>query len=216
LKSHYEVTSKYSLIQDKKLEHTCHQFFDGEIGYGPPNVRVKPKINQDCSSPTMMMNRIQGRLRNVIIRACSSKTTVKIVDAFEECLCRCFLNEQSNYKESIPCDVKTLLTELKTKKQEKSDQITAYFYFDADSSSAGFHRLLLHGICQFHSLHAISNTVDFNKKPARQLVVTGKTMWGSNIKLSDQAKLMNIRSNSISSKETHVLTKKLSTIKVGN
>jgi len=202
-----------TLIQDEKLEHTRNQFFEGEIGHGPPDVRSKSKIKQDYSSPALMMNRVHERLRNVITRACSSNTMVKIVDAFEECLCSCFLDGQSN--KSITCNVNTLLEAPKVNKK-KSGQTTAHFYFDADSSSAGFHRLLLHAVCQFHGLHAMSTTVDLNKKPARQLVVTGKTLCGPNIKLSDQAKLTNLESTNIPAEETHALTRKLSTVKVGN
>ncbi|KAI2492342.1 hypothetical protein MHU86_22209 [Fragilaria crotonensis] len=84
----------------------------------------------------------------------------------------------------------------------------ARFYFDATSSAGGFHRLLLHAICQFHGLHATSTTTTnttmtntntgtgttaaaqssdlvTGAKEARLLTVTGKRMLGPDIRITD-------------------------------
>lgn len=55
--------------------------------------------------------------------------------------------------------------------------VVAEFLFDADSSTGGFHRLLLHGVCQFHGLRATSSTTTATEgdggRNARVLSATG-------------------------------------------
>ena len=70
--------------------------------------------------------------------------------------------------------------------------LIARFLFDADSPNGGFHRLLLHGVCQFHCLHATSSTTEINimvndsnvRKRARVLTATG-TLSGADVRLVD-------------------------------
>mmetsp|Transcript_6190 Transcript_6190/g.13943 ORF Transcript_6190/g.13943 Transcript_6190/m.13943 type:complete len:85 (+) Transcript_6190:52-306(+) len=58
--------------------------------------------------------------------------------------------------------------------QEKDGRQRAVrFYFDTTSSQGGFHRVLLHAVCQFHGFHAVSNTTRVGGKSARVLTVTG-------------------------------------------
>ena len=66
----------------------------------------------------------------------------------------------------------------------------ARIFFDASSSTGGFHRLLLHAICQFHGLNATSATTTAtittlsaktHEKEARLLTVTGKRMLALNL-----------------------------------
>jgi hypothetical protein len=62
--------------------------------------------------------------------------------------------------------------------------------FDADSATGGFHRLLLHGLCQFHGLAAASSTMNVvvhgnnEAKKARVLTATGM-LYGSDVRLVD-------------------------------
>jgi hypothetical protein len=42
--------------------------------------------------------------------------------------------------------------------EEEEEEVVTRFLFDADSSTGGFHRLLLHGVCQYHGLRAVSST----------------------------------------------------------
>jgi len=136
-------------------------------------------------SPTSMLDRIHERLRNVVIRACaSSEATVELVDAFEVCLERCWIKGKPRSMSKVD----TLL-QPPTVAQRKSGHTTAKFYFDADSSSGGFHRLLLHAVCQFHCLHATSTMAVIESREARLLIVTGKTFVGPIVKLTDQIKV---------------------------
>mmetsp|Transcript_1258 Transcript_1258/g.1916 ORF Transcript_1258/g.1916 Transcript_1258/m.1916 type:complete len:370 (-) Transcript_1258:2028-3137(-) len=178
------------LIQDEGLKHVRHQFFDGEIGNEHSkahlNSKCKNQCTEDCLSPIFMMKRIHDRLRNVVVRACKSDATVKIVDAFEDCLNSCFLRGKP--EKSVTNVVQTL-SDLPTVIRRESGQTACYFNFDADSSSGGgYHRLLLHAVCQFHGLHAISTSVDTEQKLKRQLIVSGKVFSGPNFKLSNQVK----------------------------
>lgn len=175
-----------SFIQDEKLEQVRDQFFSGELGHGPPvAARVSRNINAVNLSPATMMTRIHERLRNVLERACASSTeTASLVDDFEACLERCWRKgKPKSFHDS------TILLQAPTVTQRtvaSGDCLTtARFYFDAESSSGGFHRLLLHGVCQFHGLQATSTTATSQDRPARLLTVTGKTFVGPKVKLTE-------------------------------
>jgi hypothetical protein len=62
----------------------------------------------------------------------------------------------------------------------QDDVYTTRLVFDGDSPNGGFHRLLIHGLCQFHGLKATSSTVkvltavDQTMVEARLLVATGR------------------------------------------
>ena len=141
-------------------------------------------------TPTRMINRIHDRLRSVLVRACaSSDATLKVVDALETCLKSCFLKGKA--KASLLSHIDTLL-EIPSVTRRTSGHIMARFYFDASDTTGGFHRLLLHAVCQFHGLAATSTTATLTttagpsgEREARLLTVTAKTMLGSAIKLTD-------------------------------
>ena len=65
-----------------------------------------------------------------------------------------------------------------TKTTSSITTTTIRFLFDGHSPNGGFHRLLMHGLCQFHGLKATSTTVNVTSRhgttvEARLLVATG-------------------------------------------
>lgn len=160
-------------------------FFEGEIGYGAPTSSCshanKAPTNDVKLTPEQMMMCIPERLRNVIIRACSSsEATVKIVDDYEAFLVQSFADGKASL---VSDSISASLLESPSVTQTESGSTVARFCFDSESSTGGFHRLLLHAVCQFHSLHAVSKTIDSEMQPKRLLTVTG-TLRGSNVRLS--------------------------------
>jgi hypothetical protein len=81
----------------------------------------------------------------------------------------------------------SLLLECPTVTRRKdSDRVAAQFFFDSTLPTAGFHRLLLHAVCQFHGLNVVSrmesNFVFQNQiTSARILVATGHVDDASSI-----------------------------------
>jgi hypothetical protein len=63
----------------------------------------------------------------------------------------------------------TLLYEAPEITSTSSDTKTIQFLFDGQSATGGFHRLLLHAVCQYHGLVAVSQSIDKH----RALVVSG-------------------------------------------
>ena len=170
--------------------------------------RVEESLFVLSENPDMCMKRIHDRLRHVLIRACTgSDSTMAVVNALESCLKSCFLSNQDETTTTTPLNTPTsssyvgldnnnttLLEPPMVTRRTSSGHTMARFYFDASSSTGGFHRLLLHAICQFHGLNATSTTTttttttisaETSEKEARLLTVTGKRMLASNLKITD-------------------------------
>lgn len=138
------------------------------------------------------LQRIHERLRNVVVRACTNgnATTIQQVDALEECLKECFGDDQSNVTSTVlqKAGIDTLLLHdgrpVVVVSNPRLNRATANFYFNS-SSQAGFHRLLLHALCQFHGLAATSRTTTDQQPAARLLTVSGKKFGLTSIKLTD-------------------------------
>lgn len=171
------------VTDDPKMKCVRNEFFEGEIGYPSQSLRSQAMTtvrNVDLS-PKQMLKLIPERLRNVLIRACSSsQTTIKIVTAFEEYLVQSFAEIKAT--PTLSEVAASSLLEHPAVIRTESGGTVARFYFDSESSTGGFHRLLLHAVCQFHSLQAVSKTVELETQSSRLLTVTG-SMLGSNVKL---------------------------------
>lgn len=171
------------VTDDVKMIGIRDDFFQGEIGYGAPHSQTRTKKSTTANlelTPEQMLKRVPERLRNVVIRACSSsEATVKLVDAYETFLVQSF----AEGKAPMDGDIAGSLLEPPSVTQTKSGSTVARFSFDSESSAGGFHRLLLHAVCQFHSLHAVSKTIELETRSARLLTVTG-TLRGSKVRLS--------------------------------
>jgi len=173
------------VTDDLKMKGIREEFFEGEIGYGTPtsSSRTKRTTANIELTPAQMLRRIPDRLRNVVVRACStSDATATIVDSYETFLVQSFVEGKATTLDTL--GLSGSLLEPPTVLQTKLGSTVARFCFDSESSAGGFHRLLLHAVCQFHSLNAVSKTIERETESARLLTVTG-TLLGSEVRLSE-------------------------------
>jgi len=178
----------------------------------------------DVPSGEELFNRMEPRIRNVVQRAViSSSFAVRVMNAYEDVLVnrRMASTESSTVLEEIlvrPVVAKEEKTKSKTekKKSKKSSSRTEgenkevgisaggskvgrmvfHFHFNPEGTNAGFHRLLLHAVCQFHRMNASSTTVvnrkgddgggDGTPKKERVVTVTG-TCQGRQHSIVEQA-----------------------------
>lgn len=179
-------------LRQDELSGVREQFFEGElphrsnavVAYNPNKYQPKGPL-----TPAHMMNRIDARLRRVVVKACeNSFPASKVVHTLEAFLVRAYAGKS----DTTPRDTwKELLLEPPTVTHRKRDDTyITRFLFDADSSTGGFHRLLLHGLCQFHGLGATSSSMEVvveggkGKSSARLLTASG-TLSGAEVKLVD-------------------------------
>jgi len=127
------------------------------------------------------MRRIDPRLRQVVIKACAnSYPATKVLGMFEKFIVNTFA-EKKMIEIEVDWWIDLLLecpaVTMTSKKVDGSSVLTAQFFFDAESSNAGFHRLLLHAVSQFHGLTAVSRMlevcIDSRSMNVRSLAVSG-------------------------------------------
>ena len=168
-------------MQDAALKSARDRFFDGE---GPlPSSTVPQPHRRNASAETTarpltadeMLNRIDPRLRRVVVRACrNSYAAARVVELFEACILAVFRGDNALLLSPSPggaapssCwwsdlllrrpTVNTLPSRRSEEPQGKEAlHYRAEFLFHATSPTGGFHRLLLQAVCQFHRLHAVS------------------------------------------------------------
>ena len=199
-------------MEDEKLRNLRERFFEGE---GPLAVPSKSrKQHRRKKGPVTMeeqMDRIDHRLRQVIVKACANSfPATKVVGKFEAFLTESFVSEEddgwslvgdvqekgekeevSRAGDSFSKDWwKDLLLEPPTISREDPGTATAKFYFDAESSTGGFHRLLLHALAQFHGLKAASRVTKVvmengTRTQARALTVCGSITGAKPLRLLD-------------------------------
>ncbi len=164
------------LREDESLKDVRDKFFEGELNARPAEAPLPCKILEP-TTPEEMLLRIEARLRRVVIKACeNSSPASSVVDHVEAYLMRAHRGKTANNTDWW----QDLLLEPPSVSYRLNDDVyITRFLFDGDSPNGGFHRLLLHGLCQFHGLKAASSTVqitiDQTQGPiqARLLVATG-------------------------------------------
>jgi hypothetical protein len=159
----------HRFLQEDQYKSVRDQFFEGELPRRPVRQpRGGPLTGRD------MFYRVDLRLRRIAVQACrtspSAAVTVKTMEAFL----------LTSFGPTLPEDAagawwSTLWNERPTVTHHADGTRTLQFLFDATSDQGGYHRLLLHALCQFHGLAAVSTMVDTSVHggPARALVVTG-------------------------------------------
>jgi hypothetical protein len=161
-------------MQDDSLKSVRDQFFEGELSGTTTEPRSRGTLNRTLTAQDML-HRIDVRLRRIVVKACTnSYPAASVVAKFESFLVTSFAGKKA--KELSSDWSSDLLLEPPTITLRKDLRHVAQFFFDAESSTGGFHRLLLHAVCQFHGLHAVSKMVDIeidDKSRARALTVTG-------------------------------------------
>jgi len=164
-------------MQDGTLHDVRNQFFEGELPSRPDEVPGLPKERPLPQTGQEMLYRIDGRLRRVVTKACrNSMPASRVIKTFETFVVDSFRKKP---RETLPGDwwnQDELLLERPTVTARKDGKFTAQFYFDPQNSTGGFHRLLLHAVCQFHGLLALSRVVQIKigaHQQSRALMVTG-------------------------------------------
>jgi hypothetical protein len=181
-----------SFFSDEKLRDVRERYLKGELPHltgMPIALTAKPvKTLQD------RMNRVDPRLRRVVVKAVSnSYPAARALERFETYLLRIFASvpvcedpPSTGPAPSNPCNNDSdecawrdlLLAAPTVELAENSDSghVVAHFYFDPDSPTGGFHRLLLHACAQFHGLEAWSrmSNVTINDKTSNAKSLTAK------------------------------------------
>mmetsp|Transcript_19816 Transcript_19816/g.42686 ORF Transcript_19816/g.42686 Transcript_19816/m.42686 type:complete len:230 (+) Transcript_19816:786-1475(+) len=193
-------------LQDDALQGVRHQFFEGELPqrqqqqFNNNNNHGQQAIREPQTAHEMLF-RIDSRLRRVVKKACTnSLPAARVVKTFETFVIESFAANNNKTKKSQKKQPTTpssldddwfhnLLLEQPTVTQRKdNDKYTAQFHFPAQTATGGFHRLLLHAVCQFHGLSAVSRTLKLalssnagdeeTPTQSRALLVTGPPVVG--------------------------------------
>ena len=192
--------------EDKSLDLVREKFFDGSLPCDPYSSSSRRIVVVDIPSltPLERFHRIESRIRRIVVKACeNSYAASKVVNTLEDFLIRIYNGEkdersQEDWNEFLLGS--PIVTErrcsMKNKDQDEDStcnprRLIIKFLFDAESATGGFHRLLLHGICQFYCLSATSSSTRINMptkkdgnvaKKARVLTATG-TLSGVDVRL---------------------------------
>lgn len=204
-KEHESKTMK-QFREDKSLDLVREKFFDGSLPCDPYSSSSSRIVVVDIPSltPLERFHRIESRIRRIVVKACeNSYAASKVVNTLEDFLIRIYNGEkdersQEDWNEFLLGS--PIVTErrcsMKNKDQDEDStcnprRLIIKFLFDAESATGGFHRLLLHGICQFYCLSATSSSTRINMptkkdgnvaKKARVLTATG-TLSGVDVRL---------------------------------
>ncbi len=214
----HESKAMKKFREDNSLKLVREQFFEGalpvDIHSSAATSKRKVVIDSNALTPLERFHKIETRLRRIVVKACeNSYAASKVVNTLEKFLVQVYNGEEDTcsaeeWKE-ILLDA-PVVTNQKKKKEEKIIK----FFFDADSSTGGFHRLLLHGLCQFHCLRAASSTTRINGEKARALIATGE-FSGGDVRLVDfVTERQKKTSNHDDAGSPEAITSKLSALKV--
>jgi hypothetical protein len=170
----------YSFMTDDGMRDFRERFFEG---HGPapaaPNHETAGAVRNSAFTGDDKLHRIDQRLRRLVVRAChNSYAAAKVVQHFENFVVGSFTKGSKIRPEDDRWWTSLLLECPTITRRKDSDRCTAQFFFDAKLPTAGFHRLLLHAVCQFHGLNVVSrmesNYVFQNRdKSAWTLVASG-------------------------------------------
>ena len=169
-------------MSDPTLRDLRDRFFEGELpslpNWNSKSTAIPEKSRSRALTVQDRLNRVDARLRRVVVKAVNNSCpAARVVQRFEAFVLGTFSPTDSSPKEDE--DWKGLLLEPPTVVSERGvvPSIAIRFHFDPDSSTGGFHRLLLHAVCQFHGLDVESRMVHLptnsSKALARELVACG-------------------------------------------
>ena len=192
----HESKAMKKFREDDSLKFIREKFFEGslpsDVHSSSSSTKRKVVIDNNALTPLERFHRIETRLRRIVVKACeNSYAASKVVDTLEKFLIQVYNGEQDELLTKECQDFlleSPIVTAPQCCKQEmeptKSASRVIKFFFDADSATGGFHRLLLHGVCQFHCLSATSSSTHIHGKNARVLTATG-AFSGADIRLVD-------------------------------
>ena len=226
--------------EDDSLSLVREKFFEGSLPcdvHSSSSSKRKVVVDSNSLTPLERFHLIESRLRRIVVKACeNSYAASKVVNALENFLIRVHNGEndersREEWQEFLldspvvttrRCSMKSKTNEQKeleptSTSASSSRRLIIKFLFDADSATGGFHRLLLHGVCQFHCLRATSSTNQINGKKARVLTATG-TFSGADMCLVDfiteRQKNGSATTGGSDNSAEQMLSNKLSTLKM--
>jgi hypothetical protein len=179
----FRLLFSFRFMEDEKLREFRDKFYAGELKEGPVSSMSHKPTPRDPLTAEEMMNRIDGRLRRVVVKACeNSAPASKVVDTFEAFLVRAYRGKKNKTPPEAWIDTllepPTITTRCShNSKEDGRGGMVVKFFFDAYSSAGGFNRLLLHGLCQFHGLQAASSTVQVTMAAGR--IVSSRVLTAS-------------------------------------
>ena len=167
-------------MDDKSFQGVREKFFAGDLPEKSQNSRSE--ANRQAKEPTTpeeMMHRIDARLRRILVKSCkNSFPASKVVDTFEVFLVRAFSGKKNKTLNDTWDDLLIEPPTITKRKGEDNTSVVVKFCFDADSPTGGFNRLLLHGLCQYHGLSAVSCSLEMmmqdNLVSSRVLTASGR------------------------------------------
>lgn len=197
----HESKAMKKFREDDSLKLVREKFFEGslpcDIHSSSSSTKRKVVIDNNVLTPLERFHRIEARLRRIVVKACeNSYAASKVVDTLEKFLVQVYNGERDEVLtkecQDFLLDAPIVTAPRSSKKEKKhgnqetdttnSASKVIKFMFDSDSATGGFHRLLLHGVCQFHCLRATSSTTHINGKKARVLTATG-VFSGADVRL---------------------------------
>jgi hypothetical protein len=179
--------------EDDAMDSLRQKFFEGELP-NPFHSTKSPTTStiNDFSTltPVDRFHQIDGRLRRILVKACvNSYAATKVVNTLEEFLIRAHSGETDNITRgewlefllepptAITRDRQCSSDVTSSSSSTSSESWITQYLFDADTSTGGFHRLLLHGVCQFHGLRPTTSSmhvmIGTETKKARVLTASG-------------------------------------------
>lgn len=197
---------RLSKNDSKTAQAVKERFLKGEVASYVEKITKKELPLNASSSATaaFMYEKINSRLRNILEKSYSSNPhtlSMDLLNAFELHLISVLgddnewvilqkekdNDEQGKMKKLEHALLKAPVVAISPRAGTK----VIKYYFDAESSTGAFHRLLLHAVCKFHGLNSVSSDVtipdsnnDSKKQVARVLNVSGK-FHGSQLRLTD-------------------------------
>jgi hypothetical protein len=215
-KSENSVMSKLIRCEDdKQLQTIRDKFFEGELYGKPQSTTGNKQTTKGPLTREQRMNRIDNRVRHVVVQSIeNSYPATMVLEAFESFLLQAYNQDSIHRETETESDVwKDILVDPPTISKQGDDTsfLVIRFLFDRESSTGGFHRLLLHALVQFHGLTATSSTTS----NGRLLTATG-SLADSDLKLVDcitQKKEKNLHSQSTDG-QLEIETNRLKAMKV--
>jgi hypothetical protein len=138
--------------------------------------RMRKREVELYKSGEAMMDKVQGRLFNVVQQACeTSDFTQSIMNSFESFLVMhlSVQHDEARLKDAEDASTRVLEKILVQKPfvtRKADNQFTLRFLFSDAQKKGAFNRLLLHALCQFHGLNIASSTTS---KGYKMITVTG-------------------------------------------
>jgi hypothetical protein len=191
-------------MEDPRYKDVRERFFRGELHASTTTVPRNQQRNNNNSkqfllannnnpSATDLFERIDGRLRRVVVKACeNSAPACKVVESFERFLVHSFHDNDGDDVDSAGGTISEddfwhgiLLEKPSVVDQQQQGRKAVTFLFDGDSSSGGFHRLLVHAVCHFHCLQAKTSSLEEGRDVKARVLLVHGIVRGSQYRLLD-------------------------------